>query len=249
MELTWSTFILEIINFLVLVWVLKRFFYAPVRRVIDQRREAIEQSIAQAEGKRAEAKALEDQYQSRLAEWEQEKKQARERLQNEMAAERERLLAELNTGLDKEKEKRRILDERRAGEFRRHAEEQALSQGARFAARILAETAGQDVQDRLLAMLVNELPRLSEQDRAALGGGHGGGPSIKVTGAYPLNDAQRLALEDALKAVSGAAVSCEYREDPAVIAGVRISAGALVLRANVQDELQFFGEVSNVPAD
>ena len=38
MELDWTTFILEIINFLVLVWILHRFLYQPVMNVIAQRR-------------------------------------------------------------------------------------------------------------------------------------------------------------------------------------------------------------------
>ena len=42
MELSWSTFFLEIINFLVLVWILKRFLYKPVMDVIARRREGIE---------------------------------------------------------------------------------------------------------------------------------------------------------------------------------------------------------------
>lgn len=249
MELTWTTFILEIINFLVLVWVLKHFFYAPVRRVIDQRREAIERSVAQAEQKRAEAEALEEQYRSRLDQWEQERKQARERLQNEIGAERERLMGELNTALDKEKEKRRILDERRRGEIRLQAERQALAQGARFASRLLNDTAGQDVHEGLFALLLDQLPRLSEADRAALTGGEGGaGAAVIVSSAYPLNEEQRRALEGRLRDLAGGAVSCDYRRDGDLIAGLRISAGALVLGANVQDELRFFGEAADVPA-
>ncbi len=38
MELNWSTLLLEIVNFLVLVWILKRFLYRPVLQVIEERR-------------------------------------------------------------------------------------------------------------------------------------------------------------------------------------------------------------------
>jgi len=42
MELNWSTFLLEIINFLILVWILKHFFYKPILDVIAHRRADIE---------------------------------------------------------------------------------------------------------------------------------------------------------------------------------------------------------------
>ena len=51
MELTWSTFILEIINFLILVWILKRFLYKPVMDAIAKRRASIEQSMQDAAAK------------------------------------------------------------------------------------------------------------------------------------------------------------------------------------------------------
>ncbi|WP_054775053.1 hypothetical protein [Methylogaea oryzae] len=42
MELDWSTIALEIVNFLILVWLLKRLLYKPVQDIIAQRRAAIE---------------------------------------------------------------------------------------------------------------------------------------------------------------------------------------------------------------
>ena len=62
MELNLSTFLLEIVNFLVLVWILKRFLYKPVMGVIERRKVGIEQTLAQAEDKTREATALREQY-------------------------------------------------------------------------------------------------------------------------------------------------------------------------------------------
>ena len=58
MELNWSTFLLEIINFLVLVWILKRFLYQPVLDVIARRRKAIEAQLAEALRLQDEAESL-----------------------------------------------------------------------------------------------------------------------------------------------------------------------------------------------
>ena len=49
MELDWTTFILELVNFVVLVWILNRFLYRPVMNVIDQRKAAIQRTLAEAE--------------------------------------------------------------------------------------------------------------------------------------------------------------------------------------------------------
>ena len=38
MGLDWSTFLLELVNFLILIWILKRFLYAPVKAAVEARR-------------------------------------------------------------------------------------------------------------------------------------------------------------------------------------------------------------------
>ena len=48
MGLDWSTFLLELFNFLILIWILKRFLYAPVKAAIEARRERVESVLAQA---------------------------------------------------------------------------------------------------------------------------------------------------------------------------------------------------------
>ena len=49
MTLSWPTFILEIVNFLVLVWILKRFLYQPILQAIEERKARRRQSWARRE--------------------------------------------------------------------------------------------------------------------------------------------------------------------------------------------------------
>jgi len=135
MQLDWTTLVLEIINFLVLVWILKRFLYKPVLDIVARRRAGIEDAMARAEKTRQEAAALKDQYEGRVADWEQERARAREKLQGELDAERQRRLQALQDELQNEREKARVADERRQSEARQRLEQQAVSQSARFAGR------------------------------------------------------------------------------------------------------------------
>ena len=84
MEFDGTTFALEIINFLVLVWLLQHFLYKPVMTAIAQRQAGIEKILADAQATRSAADALKLQYENRTAEWEQEKADARRQLQQEM---------------------------------------------------------------------------------------------------------------------------------------------------------------------
>ena len=160
MELSWSTFVLEIINFLVLVWILKHFLYKPVLDVIARRRAGIENTLAEAEKLHADAEKLRAQYEGRLADWDKERRQAREKLTREIQAERTGKMAELQTALEQEREKARVAGERRQRDAQHRLEEAALVQAARFASHLLEQGAGPETEARLVDMVVTGLSRL-----------------------------------------------------------------------------------------
>jgi len=88
MQLDWLTFTLEIVNFLVLVWILQRFLYRPVLETIARRKAEIDKTLADAASRQQDAQALEHRYQDRLVEWEKEKQGLRDREREAAGAER-----------------------------------------------------------------------------------------------------------------------------------------------------------------
>lgn len=246
MELNWSTFVLEMINFLVLVWILKRFLYKPVLDVIARRRAGIDKTLSDAKAVQSEAEKLQQQYEGRLADWGQERRQARESLARELDAERSRRIKEIQAELEQEHEKSRVAAARRESDVARKLETTALSQGARFASRLLELSAGPDLQARLLEMLSSGLNELSPERTEGLRTRYGKPPDIiRVVSAFPLEDDQRQRLEQALAMVTGPDLPVRYELNDELLAGLRIIIGPWVLGANVHDELQGFADLSH----
>lgn len=243
MELNWSTFLLEIINFLVLVWILKRFLYQPVLDVISRRRKAIDAQLAEAHRLQDDAESQKAQYEDRLTDWEHERRQARDTLARQLEEERARQLSVLKTALDQEREKSRVAEVRQHTEQKRAIEHQALQLGTAFASRLLGNASGPELEDRLVTLLLEELDGLSEQETASLRQQWGEPPqSIVVSSAFPLSAEWRQRLEVELHQLSGLAVPVRFIRDESLLAGLHIVIGAWVLAANVRDELRGFSE-------
>ncbi|HKJ09151.1 MAG TPA: F0F1 ATP synthase subunit delta [Gammaproteobacteria bacterium] len=246
MELSWTTFLFEIVNFLILVWILKRFLYRPVLNVIAQRRAAVDATLSQAKDTERQAVALQEQYRTRLTDWEDTKGAARKQLQQEIDAERTRLTAAVLTELDQQREKARVLEQRRLNEERLHAEQEALHLALLFATRLLGRLSGPALEESLIDAAVEDLSRLPPDRLAELRTAwQSGGPVVHVETACPVDDNHRQALQEALRGLLGAErVEWQYAQEPALLAGLRVSIGPWVLRANLQDELAFFSTVS-----
>jgi F-type H+-transporting ATPase subunit b len=242
-EVDWTTFALEIINFLILVWILKRFFYHPVLDVIARRRAGIEKEMADAKAVEEKARVLEQQYENRLADWEKERDGARARLAEEIAREREHLMAGVNAAIEAERERNRVLDERHRLELRRTAEEQALTQGAAFTARLMSRLADEGLDGRIVESVVADLQRLTlEQKRTLAVAAAEAGATVRVATARALRDDARKALCGALTEALQRTLPEEFVIDENLIGGVRVTIGPWVLHANLGDDLQFFAE-------
>jgi F-type H+-transporting ATPase subunit b len=248
-ELNWTTFFLEIINFLVLVWILKRFLYKPVLEAISQRKAVIDASLADAKAKEASAQALGEQYQNRLADWENEKEKLRAAVVEEISTQRAQMMAALENSLKQEREKARVLEDRRLNELQNKAEEEGIAKGVQFTARLLARAATSELEAKLVNLALEDLLRLPEEQIAALRSvSQQAGLQAKVTSAFPLSAEHRSLITQKLKEVTQDNVAVEFKEDGHLLAGLRISIGPWVLRANLEDELEFFaGIVRNDP--
>jgi len=242
-ELNWSTFILEIINFLVLVWILKRFLYKPVMDMIARRQASIDKTLAAAKQLHDEAEKLQQQYEGRLADWDQERKQAREKLAEELHADREHKLAELKVSLEQERERAAVAEQRRLADAHLEMEDAALAHGAQLASHLLKQAAGPEVESRLVELAIEALSKLTEERQKALRSSHGQmSEGISVSSAYPMPAEQQHRLQKALNSVVGKDTPLRFEQDANLLAGVCINIGAWQLSLNLRDELKGFTE-------
>lgn len=242
MELDWSTFLLQIINFLVLVWILNRFLYKPVLNVITDRKAAVEKTLAESERARADAQVLQAQYETRLTEWEREKDKARAQLREDLEAERHRLMTALRAELDQERQAAAVREQRRLAELTQRAEQAALEQGGRFVAKLLSGLAGPEVEAKIVELMLSEMAQLPEEQLTAIRSTLPQDTFVRVVTAYPLGQNLRESLAQMVRRLAGRELRCEYSNDPDLIAGMRLSFGGWVLRANLQDEMKLFSE-------
>lgn len=241
MEFDWTTFTLEIINFLILVWILKRFLYRPVLDVITRRRAGIEKTLADAQQIESEANLLKQQNEQHLAQWETEKEAAHAALMTELADLRDSKMAALDTTIAEETERRHVLDERRRREFERMIEEKGIALGAQFSAKLLTRLASQELETKLYTLLLEDLQDLpSTNKQAVIDSAATPELHIKVQSAFSLTQNEQSGLTDTLNALTEKVLPIEFSTNPELIAGFQVDIGPWIMHANLRDELKFF---------
>ena len=100
MLIDWFTVGAQALNFLILVWLLKRFLYKPILDAIDAREKRIAAELADADAKKAEAKKERDEFQHKNEEFDQQRAALLSKATDEANAERQRLLDEARQAAD-----------------------------------------------------------------------------------------------------------------------------------------------------
>jgi F-type H+-transporting ATPase subunit b len=237
MRLDWWTLALQTINFAVLVWLLHRFLYRPVLRMIDARRTEIEKQYADARA--AEAKVKE-----RLATIEAER--------SSIAAERNAVLKTAAAQVDESTKARRAQAEREAAELlegarrslaierdRALAEAQrvALELGAEFARRLLAEVPIQLRAEAWLERLEQHLAALPDSELKALVGQCADGTALTIVTASPLPSGTAEVWRTRLRKPLGPEITMKFDVDPTLVAGTELHFPNSILRFSWQSAL------------
>jgi len=245
MEFNATTFILEIVNFLILLWILHRLFYQPVLEIIVKRKQHIDQSLEDAKKLHQEAEDIRSLYENRQQLWGQEKKAAQAELQQQFETERLVQLEKLHTELEQERQKAQVTLNRQQEEFKQNTERQALKNGAHFAALLLQQAAEPETERRLFEMLIEYLTVMPDASKLNAQMTDSKKPLVvNIASVYPIADDLKQRLEQKLSALINRLIVFQYQQDNALIAGIRIDIGAWVLHANLAHELVGFADIA-----
>ena len=237
MHLDWWTVALQTINFAVLVWLLHRFLYKPVLRLIDGRKAEVQRQYD-------EAKATEEKAKVHLA--------AVEAARAGINAEREALMKSAAAAAEKASEVHRQLAEREAQALidgtrktlateREQALEEArraaLDLGSEFARRILTEVPTQFRAEAWMERIEQSLNGLSKPELEALMSQLKDGGTLTVITASPLSPASADALRSRLSRLLGKGIAIDFQVNPELIGGAELHFPAAVLRCSWQSAL------------
>jgi F-type H+-transporting ATPase subunit b len=244
MELDVTTFVLEIVNFLVLLWLLTRFLYRPVTSALAARAQA---AASQREELRSRSATLD----ARAAELEQQRqklvaqREAAERdLANEMSAQRQKQFTELGRELDAERERARARLDQEQIRTREQDERELRRRAADFVAQYLRRLAAPPIEAAVMELFLAELAEQSQDARIALRDGwsqrHEGAPVIDVTTAFAPPADLRERVESQIGALMGQAARTQWRIDPALLAGICVHLPGYSLEASLRRGVDAF---------
>jgi F-type H+-transporting ATPase subunit b len=238
MPIDWFTVVAQLMNFLILVWLLKRFLYQPILHAIDEREKGIATQLAQAEAKQAEARKESDDFKHKNEVFDQERAALLIKATDEAKAERQRLLDDARKEADLLRAKRQeaLRDEQRnlGQEIKRWTQKEVFA----ITRKTLTDLAAMSLEERMGEVFVQRLRALNgpakEQMAASLKTSK---LPASVRSAFDLPLDQHAAIQKALNETFSADIHIQFETVPELVSGIEVSSNGQKVAWSIADYL------------
>lgn len=238
MLIDWFTVLAQVINFLILVWLLKRFLYKPILNAIDAREKKIAKELADADAKKAEALKEREKFQHKNEEFEKQRAAMLDKATDDAGNERRRLLDEARQAADALGAKRQESLRRDANNLNQAISRRAGQEVFAIARKALTDLATTGLEERLADVFTRRLREMDEQTKQAFGESlkDSSSPAL-LRSAFDLPAAQRTAIQQALNETFSAEIQLRFETAPELISGIELSTNGQKLAWSIADYL------------
>jgi F-type H+-transporting ATPase subunit b len=225
MLIDWFTVGAQALNFLILVWLMKRFLYKPILDAIAAREKLVATELANAAKALADARKTEDTFKQRNTAFDGERDAMLKKATDEAQAERLRLLddarkaaAALNSKLQ---DAGRSDEDRLRQAIRRRTREEVFA----IARKALADLATASLEERLCDVFTRRLRTMDEKAKASLGAAlkRATGPAL-VRSAFDLPPEQCAVIQKAVNETFSADIPLHFETAPNLVSGIELTA-------------------------
>ncbi|TDV50281.1 ATP synthase F0 subcomplex B subunit [Pseudomonas graminis] len=241
MLIDWFTVGAQVVNFLILVWLMKRFLYQPVLSAIAAREQNISDELADAARTKAQAHQQQDAFEKKNQAFDEQRAALLSKAIDEANAERSRLLVEArkNAAQASSDQAKALIDEtqRLHDDLVRLTQEQVYD----ISRRVLADLASVSLEQRACEVFIQRLRSLDDRAREALS------TALKVASpqapallrsAFELPVAQQNAIQTAIDECFGQTIALEFQILPELVSGVALSVNGLKVAWSIADYLE-----------
>ena len=224
MNINWTTVFFQIINFLVIVWILKKYLFTPVLSSMDKREALIQKRLHDAEKSKAEAIAEQKRLDAKIAELEADKSTIMAKAYKDADKEYATLLKTFNAEMAGKRKafEEQIITER---EFLRTSiVELAGKSILSTVSKALSDLANQDIQTAILSGFITHLhsgkvEKLSDFKRYYERGSH-----LAVRTSFELSAKDKRDITATIEKILGKKLSnLDFVIDKDIICGIEIT--------------------------
>lgn len=225
MQIDWFTFAAQIVNFLILVGLLKYFLYDRILEAMNRREERIGERLEEARRKEERAEERAEELERARQELEERREEMHREAREEAEAKKRELVEEVREEVDAMEARWKESIERAQASFREEFTGEAIAQIVEIARQVLEDLADQQLEDQAVRRFVARLEQAGEDRREELERALSQEQAVTIRTAWEVTEDHRRSIEETLRTILRREVEVRYRTGEEVGFGIELRAG------------------------
>lgn len=223
MLINWFTVAAQVVNFLILAVLLKRFLYGPIVRAMAAREERIASEMAAAAQKKREAEQEEAAISQKMQEIQAQRREMLAQAEREVETYKAKLFDQARQDVAQIQQKWAESLKREKDTFFKNLRQRLIQEIFAISRRALGEMADQDLEQRLFMVLLDRLQQMAPEERQIIQDSiQAGGGELLVTTAFELPEKTREEYAAQIRNQFGQGLALRFATSGELLAGIEI---------------------------
>jgi F-type H+-transporting ATPase subunit b len=238
MKINWFTFIAQIVNFLLLVWLLRRFLYRPILKAVDEREKKIAEQLKDAKDEKADTEKEKDEFKKKNEKFDKQKKELMDKAVAEAKKERQTLFEDARKDAKKLSEKLEETSKTALENLNQEIAQKTQQEVFAITRKTLADLASVSLEEQSVNIFIKQLNNLKTDDKKKfMEAFNSESKSVLVRSAFDLPHKQQTEIKDSVKDILDAKPHFQFSTVPELVSGIELTANGYKLAWNISEYL------------
>lgn len=222
MLIDWFTVVAQIINFLILVALLRHFLYGRIIKAMDQREARITSRLEEAEKRKKEAEEEAEAYSQRNQEFDLQREELIYHAKEDAEAFRKELVLRAREEIDALEARWHETVEKRKIAFLKELSQRATREVFSVTRQALKDLADKDLEHQMVNVFIRRIQGLDEKERHLIGEAIGSSGKVLIRSAFQIPDEGRTKIFQAIRDYINGGEHVSYQVATDVISGIEL---------------------------
>lgn len=239
MQIDWFTFGAQVINFLILIALLRRFLYGPIVATMEKREQRIAAQWEETERERKQAEQEAESYRQKRQQLEDRREELMTEAKESAAQRRREMLNEVRADVEKSREGWQATVEREKAFYLRELQERAGEQILHVVQRALSDLADVELERHVVKVFTSRLRRIAPETLSA---SLTDSRDVVIISAFELPDDAREHLANILHEHIADDIDLRFEVNATLICGLLLQTSDYQIGWNLRDYLSLLEE-------
>ena len=243
MEINLFTFVAQIINFLILVALLRHFLYGRIIKAMDDREEKIASRIKESEQKEKEAEEKVELYLNKKKELDSQKEEIFSQAKKDAELKRKEMMEKIQEEVSEKKKKWYESVQKQRDSFVRNLRQQTAVEVYSIVRQILKDLANDDIEQHMIDTFIERIRSADKKEKDEIAGfAREAKKEIAIFSAFEISEEMREEITRVVKKEIVDDVNVQFKISPDLICGIELRGNNRKISWSVDDYLRMLEE-------